>query len=81
MLSMTMNDDEWRAEKFSEEELIGARLLGPVSFAALKQALERHGPDGILESAVLLPRKQYEALEALVRKAPKARTVHRRRRR
>jgi hypothetical protein len=75
-----LTDDEWREQKFSEEELMSAKLLGePPTLAQLSSHMERFGPEGILESAILLPRVQYEKLEKLVHKAPKIRTVRRRR--
>lgn len=76
-----LTDDEWREEKFSQEQLISARLMGnPPSFEALKNYIERFGPDGVLETAIMLPRAQYEQLEKLCKKAPTQRTPRRRRR-
>ena len=79
-----LTDDEWREETFSYEDLISARLnerFGKTTFTQLRSALEKYGPDSILESAIMLPREEYEKLEKLVRKAPKVRTPIRRRRR
>lgn len=81
-----LTDDEWREETFDEETLISARLTRAQTggtdptLKQLKGALAKYGPDGILESAVLLPRKQYEELAKLVRKTPKPRLPNRRRR-
>jgi hypothetical protein len=67
-----LTDDEWREQKFSPEELIAARLMGePPPFAALKECITRFGPDGVLETAILLPRAQYEKLEQIIKKQPK----------
>ena len=76
-----LTDDEWREQKFTQEQLITARLLGtPPSFTDLKQYIERFGPDGVLESAIMLPRSQYEQLEKIIKKQPIQRTPRRRRR-
>lgn len=69
-----VSDEEWREEKFTEEELISARLnerFGSVTLTQLKDALAKYGPDGILETATLLPRRQYEELEQLCKKVAK----------
>lgn len=80
-----LTDDEWREETFTEEQLNSARIqdlqFGASTFKQLKDALAKFGPEGILESAINLPRKQYEELAKLVRKAPSASTPRRRRRR
>ncbi len=59
-------DDEWRAETFGEAAVISARIsdatMGTASFTALLAAMRANGPDGVLESAILLPRSQYERL-------------------
>lgn len=75
-------EDEWREGKFRPEQLISARLNGSstVTLKQLKGALDKYGPDSILETGVLLPRAEYEELERLVRKAPKPITQRRRRR-
>jgi len=76
-------DEEWRAQRFSDEELAGARLsdrqFGASTYKELLAALERFGPDGILETAILLPRAQFERLEQRVKGAPKQKIVRRRR--
>ena len=78
-----LTDDEWREQTFDEETLISARLTraqvggNDPTLSQLKGALDKYGPEGILESAVLLPRKQYEELAKLVRKAPKQPVRHR----
>lgn len=80
-----LTDEEWREQTFGEERLLSDRLASAQtggrdpSLSQLKDALERFGPDGILESAVHLPRAQYEQLAKLVRRQPKQHTPRRRR--
>lgn len=77
-----LTDDEWREETFPEELLISARLSKKhgkdPSFGQLKNYIEKYGPDGVLETAVLLPRRQYEELERLCRGADKPQRSRRR---
>lgn len=71
----TITEDEWRTQRFSEEQLASARLTEAqtgsrkVTLKDLRTALEKYGPDGILDSAIFLPRHQFEELEELVRVA------------
>ena len=73
--STEQTDDDWRAEHFTEEQLAGNVIASRSSsgrepgFEALCRALDKYGPEGILESAIHLPREQYEKLEKKVKAA------------
>lgn len=85
-VAVEQTEEEWRAERFTEEEIASAKHVDAVmagrqpTFNQLKDAAEQYGPEGILESALHLHRKDFERLEAIVRKMPGTRAVRRRRR-
>jgi hypothetical protein len=80
-------EDEWREERFSEEERVSDKHINAIpglkqpSFRDLKEAAEQYGPDGILESAMHLPRADFEKLEAIVKKTTPPKAPRRRKKR
>lgn len=59
---LQMDDEEWREANFSEIELAAARASNThqPTVAQLIAAAEKYGPDGILDSAILLPQFEYQ---------------------
>lgn len=60
-----LDDDEWRETNFSETELAEARssnMRQPTADELIKGA-ERFGPEGIIESAILLPQFEYQRVQ------------------
>lgn len=77
ILDPDLTEEEWQVERFSEEELAAAKhahaAVGgrEVTMKQLKAALDKYGPDGVLDAGIMLPRKQFEDLEKLVKAAGK----------
>lgn len=65
--------DKEELPRFSEEQLAADKVMvrsgvSQPTFTALRQHMLRHGPDGILESAVHLEESQYDKLVAQAKK-------------
>lgn len=65
--------EEWREMNFSEEQLAAARSSNTKQPTAkeLIAAAQKYGPDGILESAILLTQYQYKEVEVALAKMEK----------
>lgn len=68
--SSDFDDDEWRDVNFSEEKLAAARTSNTKQPTAeeLIKAAEKYGPDGILDSAILLPQFKYKKVADALKK-------------
>jgi len=68
------------SESFTEEQLVGERILrragvSQPTFSDLMKAMQKYGPDGILESALHLSAEEYDELEKEVKARPKAKKM------
>lgn len=79
----SLTDDEWRELNFPTDVLHASARMGHVASAsALIKYADKNGPEGLLESAIILGQADYRKVEKALRgvkseRVPRRRKAHR----